>query len=105
MPCIRCGPYHSSWACTVTATPCGHAYKQGRVFHLVLLQGYYCATVNVDIMTGTGRLNSGAGPEVPLKTLSTQRDVCFYKLDQRPTADVTFKSCGEQCECSRGARE
>jgi hypothetical protein len=75
------------------------------VFHLVLLQGYYCATVNVDIMTGTGRLNSGAGPEVPLKTLSTQRDVCFYKLDQRPTADVTFKSCGEQCECSRGARE
>ena len=52
-------------------------------------------TLTFTILVGTGRMGSAAIPE---SDLWSERFFCFYKMDYRPTADVTFLSSGESCK-------
>jgi hypothetical protein len=49
------------------------------------------------ILVGSGRMGGAAIPE---SDLWSEKFFCFYKMDYRPTADVTSLSCGEACECN-----
>jgi len=51
----------------------------------------------VTIMRATGYIG---GNKVPVRDMSTVREVCFYKLDTPPTAKVKFNTCGPKCKLS-----
>eukprot|EP00879_Flechtneria_rotunda_P005944 GHRR01006250.1.p1 GENE.GHRR01006250.1~~GHRR01006250.1.p1 ORF type:complete len:628 (+),score=189.15 GHRR01006250.1:1990-3873(+) len=55
-----------------------------------MTDGYYCMTIKVTILAYTGLYGSTA---VPVKDLYTTTQVCFYKLDNKPTANVHFTTC------------
>lgn len=59
-----------------------------------LPDGDYCLQVRMDMLPGTGVVAIGAQQfEVPARSQSVLRQVCFYKLATRPQANITFHSC------------
>ncbi|GBF90097.1 hypothetical protein Rsub_02805 [Raphidocelis subcapitata] len=59
-----------------------------------LPDGDYCLQLKMDLIPNSGVVAVGAQQfEVPARAQSVIRQVCFYKLASRPTANITFHSC------------
>jgi hypothetical protein len=59
-----------------------------------LPDGEYCVQIKMDILPGSGIASVGSqSVRVPATAQSVVRQVCFMKLANRPTANVTFHSC------------
>ncbi|GBF88776.1 hypothetical protein Rsub_01677 [Raphidocelis subcapitata] len=59
-----------------------------------LPDGDYCLQLKMDLIPNSGVVSLGAQQfEVPARAQSIMRQVCFYKLASRPSANITFHSC------------